>query len=233
MRRTHAFRRSCSRVFSSNASRSLEEYDLADLLLVPSRCSAQTFTAAGIPEDKLFLLGAGVDADLFQGEQGSTLPTRFSAERPNASRLLRSAHKRKGVHVLLEAWHKLALPNAQLTLVGSIHDEIRPFLSEFASPSVIAVGFTRCVEEVFRQSDIHIFPSECEGSAKSVYEACAAGLAQITTFESGDVVQDGLNGLIVPCNDVAALATAIRRSTLLRKRSGNSAGPPAIARKPN
>ena len=190
--------------------RSLEEYDLADLLLVPSRCSARTFTAAGIPEDKLFFLGAGVDADLFQGEQGSTLPTRFSAKRRMQAVFCGALIKRKGVHVLLEAWHKLALPNAQLTLVGSIHDEIRPFLSEFASPSVIAVGFTRCVEEVFRQSDIHIFPSECEGSAKSVYEACAAGLAQITTFESGDVVQDGLNGLIVPCNDVAALATAIQ-----------------------
>ena len=119
--------------------------------------------------------------------------------------------RRKGVHVLLEAWHKLSLPHAQLTLVGAVHDEIQPYLSQFGGPSVSAVGFTSCVHEVFRQSDIHIFPSECEGSAKSVYEACAAGLAQITTFESGDVVQDGLNGLIVPCNDVVALANAIRR----------------------
>ena len=64
---------------------------------------------------------------------------------------------------------------------------------------------------MFRQSDIHIFPSGCEGSPKSVYEACASGLAQITTFESGDVVRDEVNGLIVPPNDVVALANAIRR----------------------
>ena len=73
------------------------------------------------------------------------------------------------------------------------------------------IGFLSCVDEVFRQSDIHIFPSGCEGSPKSVYEACASGLAQITTFESGDVVRDEVNGLIVPPNDVVALANAIRR----------------------
>jgi glycosyltransferase involved in cell wall biosynthesis len=190
---------------------SLEEYDLADLLLVPSQCSAKTFTAAGIPEEKLFLLGAGVDTELFRNDDSSDLPVRFSAERPMRAVFCGALIRRKGVHVLLEAWHKLALPHAQLTLAGTVHDEIQPYLSQFGGPSLNAVGFTSCVHEVFRQSDVHIFPSECEGSAKSVYEACAAGLAQITTFESGDVVQDGLNGLIVPCNDVVALTNAIRR----------------------
>ena len=96
--------------------------------------------------------------------------------------------RRKGIHVLLEAWQKLSLPHAQLTLVGKIHEDMKPYLAQFAGPSVNAVGFSSCVDEVFRQSDVHIFPSECEGSPKSVYEACAAGLAQITTFEAGDVV---------------------------------------------
>jgi glycosyltransferase involved in cell wall biosynthesis len=197
---------------------SLEEYDLADLLLVPSQCSAQTFIAAGIPEEKLFPLGAGVDTDLFRSDEMPDLPGRFSAERPMRAVFCGALIRRKGVHVLLQAWHKLSLRHAQLTLVGTVHDEIRPFLAEFGGPSVNVVGFSSCVDEVFRQSDVHIFPSECEGSAKCVYEACAAGLAQITTFESGDVVQDGVNGLIVPCNDVDALAKAIRRLYISPKR---------------
>ena len=192
--------------------RSLEEYDLADLLLVPSQCSAKTFTTAGIPPEKLFMLGAGVDTELFRNDESSSSAVRkFSAKRPMRAVFCGALIRRKGAHILLEAWHKLALPHAHLTLVGTVHDEIKPYLSEFGGPSVSAAGFTSCVHEVFKQSDVHIFPSECEGSAKSVYEACAAGLAQITTFESGDVVQDGLNGLIVPCNDVAALMDAIRR----------------------
>ena len=94
---------------------------------------------------------------------------------------------------------------------AEFYDEtIADAYSEF-STMIKIIGFLSCVDEVFRQSDIHIFPSGCEGSPKSVYEACASGLAQITTFEAGDVVRDEVNGLIVPPNDVVALANAIRR----------------------
>lgn len=190
---------------------SLEEYDLADLLLVPSKCSARTFTSVGIPEEKLFMLGAGVDTALFQPKDASEVPAQFSAARPFRAIYCGALIKRKGVHVLLEAWHRLALPHAELTLIGAIHDEVKPALEAFGGPSVKPLGFARNVHELLRQADVHIFPSECEGSAKTVYEACAAGLAQITTFESGDVVQDGLNGLVVPPNDAGSLAAAIQR----------------------
>ena len=190
---------------------SLEEYDLTDLLLVPSRCSARTFTSAGIPEEKLFMLGAGVDTTLFQPKDPGEVPAQFSAARPLRAVFCGALIKRKGAHVLLEAWHRLALPHAELSLVGAVHDEIRPALAAFGGPSVKPLGFTRDVPGLLRQADVHIFPSECEGSAKTVYEACAAGLAQVTTFESGDVVQNERNGLIVPCNDVEALMAAVRR----------------------
>jgi glycosyltransferase involved in cell wall biosynthesis len=190
---------------------SLEEYDLVDLLLVPSRCSARTFTSVGIPEEKLFHLGAGVDTHLFQPKDAAEVPTVFSADRPLRVIFCGAVIKRKGAHLLLAAWHRLNLPHAELTLVGTIHEEIKPALAEFGGPTVKPLGFARNVHELLRQADVHVFPSECEGSAKTVYEACAAGLAQVTTFESGDVVQDGLNGLIVPCNDVESLMTAIRR----------------------
>lgn len=199
------------RLFTVTHEQILQEYDLADLLLVPSQCSAKSFLEAGIPEEKLFLLGAGVDTELFRNDESSEVPSAFSAQRPMRAVFCGALTRRKGIPVLLEAWHKLSLPHAELTLVGTIHEDVKPALERFAAPSINAVGFTSCVDEVFRQADVHIFPSECEGSPKSVYEACAAGLAQITTFESGDVVLNEVNGLIVPPNDVVALANAIRR----------------------
>lgn len=190
---------------------SLEEYDRADVLLVPSECSARTFTAAGISRDKIVMLGAGVDISLFEANPPARIPAQFTAERPMQAIYCGAVIKRKGAHLLLEAWHRLALPHAKLTLVGKVHPEIEPFLNEFGGPSVNALGFSNRVHELVKGADVHIFPSECEGSAKTVYEACAAGLAQITTFESGDVVQDGYNGLIVPANDAPALASAIEK----------------------
>jgi glycosyltransferase involved in cell wall biosynthesis len=51
----------------------------------------------------------------------------------------------------------------------------------------------------------------CEGCAKTTCEAAACGLPQITTRESGDVVQDGYNGVIIPRDDVDALCAALER----------------------
>lgn len=178
---------------------SLEEYDLADLILVLSERAAETFHAAGISDAKLFRMSRGVDTNRFR--PGSPPPV-FRAVFVGA--LIR----RKGVHVLLEAWKRLRLPDAELWLVGHAHAEIKPVLEPLPS-SVRVIGFTREVEKIYPQCSVHVFPSECEGSAKSTYEAAACGLAQVTTREAGDVVVNGINGIIVPPNNVDALAAAI------------------------
>jgi len=131
--------------------------------------------------------------------------------------------KRKGVHLLLEAWHKLALKNAELVLVGSAHEEIEPFLKKFASPNIRVVGFVANPEDLYRSASVHVFPTASEGSAKATYEAAACGLPQITTRESGDIVIDGVNGILIPPDDLGALCAAIEtlyRDAELRARLG-------------
>jgi len=86
----------------------------------------------------------------------------------------------------------------------------RYFLQGLPS-SVKILGFTNRVEELYRQCSVFVFPSECEGSAKSTYEAAASGLAQIVTRESGDVVIDGLNGFVIPPKNDEAIEDAILR----------------------
>jgi glycosyltransferase involved in cell wall biosynthesis len=114
------------------------------------------------------------------------------------------------VHLLLEAWRKLSLPNAELWLAGHPHGELMPYLADLPD-SVKILGFSKRVEELYRQCSLFVFPSECEGSAKATYEAAASGLAQITTRESGDVVVDGENGILIPPNNCEALCEAILR----------------------
>jgi glycosyltransferase involved in cell wall biosynthesis len=92
--------------------------------------------------------------------------------------------------------------------VGHPHLEMQPYLQELPA-SVKLLGFHKKVEELYRECNVFIFPSELEGSAKVTYEAAASGLAQITTRESGDVVVDGLNGLVIPPHDVHSLCSAI------------------------
>jgi len=181
--------------------RVLEEYDLADLILVLSEKAVETFLAVGFSRDQLFKIARGVDVERFT--PAPTPPPLFRAV------FVGSLIKRKGVHVLLEAWHKLRLRNAELVLVGTVHPEIRPYLERFSSPSVRVAGFQAHPEEIYRTASVHILPSSCEGSAKTTYEAAACGLPQITTRESGDVVIDGHNGILIPPENVDALAAAI------------------------
>lgn len=181
----------------------LEEYDLASLILVLSEKAAETFLAAGIPEAKLFRHQRGVDVERFT--PAAAPPEKFRAVFVGA--LIR----RKGVHVLLEVWHRLNLPDAELLLVGAVHPEIEPALREWGGRNVRVAGFAARPQDFYREASVHIFPSTCEGSAKATYEAAACGLPQITTRESGDVVLDGVNGILIPPNDPDALAAAIQR----------------------
>jgi glycosyltransferase involved in cell wall biosynthesis len=180
--------------------RFLEEYDLASLLVVLSGKAAETFRIQGFPEEKLFYLPRGVDVERFK-----------PGVRPPIFRVVFSGAliERKGIHHLLEAWHRLDLKDAELWLVGSVHDEAKPHLKKYRRDNIKVVGFVRDVENYLSQGTIHVFPSQCEGSAKVVYEAAACGLPQITTREAGDVVNDGVEGILVRPGDVGELATAI------------------------
>ncbi|EDY21288.1 glycosyl transferase group 1 [Chthoniobacter flavus Ellin428] len=180
----------------------LEEYDLADVILVLSDCAADTFLAAGFDKERLFSLPRGTDIERFTP---GTLPPKFRAIFVGALK------KRKGVDLLLETWHDLALKDAELVLVGAVHKEIEEYLARYGGPSVRVVGHVSKPEDYYRESSVHIFPSTCEGSAKVTYDAAACGLAQITTREAGDVVLDGVNGLVVPCGNKEALAEAIKK----------------------
>jgi glycosyltransferase involved in cell wall biosynthesis len=180
--------------------RFVEEYKLADLLLVLSETAANTFRARGFPEEKLFYLPRGVDVERFKPGQR---PVKFRAVFAGA------LIKRKGIHHVLEAWHRLNLPHAELWLVGSVHDEAKPYLKQFWCDNIRVVGFVRDPETYLNQSTVHVFPSQWEGSAKVTYEAAACALPQVTTREAGDVVRDGAEGIIVRPRDVDAIAAAL------------------------
>jgi glycosyltransferase involved in cell wall biosynthesis len=180
--------------------RFVREYDLADLLLVLSDKAAQTFRVRGFPEERLFYLPRGVDVERFKP---ATPPEIFRAVFAGA------LIKRKGIQHVLEAWHRLNLSNAELWLVGFVHDEAKPFLKEFWRDNIRVVGFVRDPENYLNQGTIHVFPSQWEGSAKVTYEAAACGLPQITTREAGDVVRNGVEGIIVKPGDVNAIAAAL------------------------
>jgi glycosyltransferase involved in cell wall biosynthesis len=86
------------------------------------------------------------------------------------------------------------------------------------------------VVELFAAADASILSSSWENFPHTVVEALSAGTPVLATATGGvaEVVRDGINGLLVPLGDTAALADAVRRffgDEALRKRLRANAAP--------
>ena len=76
------------------------------------------------------------------------------------------------------------------------------------------LGFVQDIPNLFSSCHIICLPSYYrEGLSKSLVEAAACGRAIVTSDWPGcrEVVQDGVNGLLVPARDVSSLAMALKR----------------------
>jgi glycosyltransferase involved in cell wall biosynthesis len=89
-------------------------------------------------------------------------------------------------------------------------------------------GFRRNVPELLPAFDLVVQPSRWEGLSISLLEAMAAGRPLVACDVQGnrDVIEHGVNGLMVPPLDPAALSAAIVRllsEPALAKRLGENA----------
>ena len=83
------------------------------------------------------------------------------------------------------------------------------------SESVTFHGQVKDVDEELSSSHMYVSTSNFEGISNSMLEALAIGVPTICTDCAGGgarlAVDDGVNGLLVPCGDVRALAEAMGR----------------------
>jgi len=199
----------------------LREYEIADFISVPSNFARRTFLERGFPPEKIIQVPYGVDISALD----PPLPS------DGIFRVLQvgGLTPRKGVQYLLEAWSGLSLPGAELWLVGSISDEIRPTLSRYA-------GSFRHFEPV-RQAELHHFYERAsvfalcsieEGMAMVIPQAMASGLPVICTENTGaaDLIDDGREGFVIPTRDVKVIRECIVRlfeDSQLRSRMAEAA----------
>ncbi len=138
---------------------------------------------------------------------------------------------RKGIYYLAEAFAQLAArnPDLQLTVAGCWLPEeaVRKFFPAQTRSRIRVTSFVRRYDmpELYAEHDIFLFPSLVEGMPLTLLEAMATGMPVVTTNSSGmaDVVEDEVNGLLVPAADTASLVEATGRlcgSAELREKLG-------------
>ena len=140
---------------------------------------------------------------------------------------------RKGIELLVDAMAELpASVSAHLLLVGHGMDGAeltRRIANSAVRDRIHVAGFRSDAPSLTAACDIFVLPSrKREGLARSLIEAMAYGVAPVVTDCGGspELVLDGESGIVVPVDDVAAIADAIRRlyeDGGLRQRYGQAA----------
>lgn len=105
-------------------------------------------------------------------------------------------------------------PRAKFISVGQgpLETQIRSLHADLdLGDRFLLLGFRRDVPDVLAACDAFVLASEHEGFPIAVMEALAAGLPVVATDVGGvpDAVDPGVEGVLVPCNDIDALAQAI------------------------
>ena len=125
----------------------------------------------------------------------------------------------KGFDTLIAAFARLAtrFPDWQLCIHGEGPE--RPRLTRQAAEHGLTErvrfpGATQDVEGTLSEADLFVFPSRFEGFPNALAEAMACGLASIAFDSPGavrELIRHGIDGLLVPLDDVGALAEAMAR----------------------
>ena len=120
---------------------------------------------------------------------------------------------RKGLIDLMTAWPIVAeaLPDAWLVVVGKGADEQRARETLGDAPRVKWLGYRSDIPSILKSLDVLVVPSHWEGFGLSAAEGLAAGVAVVATKASSlqEIIQDGINGRLVPPRDPASLSRAL------------------------
>lgn len=142
----------------------------------------------------------GVDLKLFsfQNSESEVNPTvNFG--------FLGQISERKGVKFLLDSFQDDRFKDCNLFLGGELQKTNIDFsIEDYNKPNIHFLGKTNQLD-FFKKIDILIHPSLIEGSAKVIYEAMASGVVPVATINSGSIIEDKKNGLIVKAGDVEDL----------------------------
>ena len=127
-----------------------------------------------------------------------------------------SFSKWKNQILLLDAFHIALKERQDLRLIfvgdGEENGNVQAQASEYKIQDKIEfIGITPNVNEYLNRSDVFVLSSTFEGFPLSIIEAMSVGLPIISTDVGGvpDIVKNGVNGFLVPSNDVIELSNSI------------------------
>ncbi len=129
----------------------------------------------------------------------------------------------KGINELVHAIYTLnrEFSKTTLLLVGPFEADLDPLEEDtirkiIEHPNIIETGYQKDVRPYLACADVLTFPSYREGFPNVVMQAGAMGLPSIVTNINGcnEIIEEGINGTIVPVRDTTTLCAKMRKMVL-------------------
>lgn len=185
----------------------VEETRLAKHFLAASSFTRDTLVEHGVDSASIRVVPYGVDLERFHPAEKAA-PV---AGTPLQLLFVGRINQRKGLRYLLEALQRLAPGTVELTICGRVLDGAEEWkLCDFIvnlRPSVSAEDLVKA----YQQADLFVLPSLAEGFGQVLLESLACGLPILATTRTAapDLIEEGVQGFVVPAERADLLADRI------------------------
>ncbi len=185
--------------------RKTEELQLADVVLCPSQFVLESLPTAA-RRDKTCVV-----AEFGSPAVQAPLASRPATREPLKLLFAGSMTQRKGLADLFAAIKLLNRSDVELVVMGSPIAPVEFYRRQLSSFRYEAPRPHAAVLQLMQDCDVFVLPSIVEGRALVQQEAMACGLPLIVTANAGaeDLIDEGVNGFLVPIRSPEVIASRI------------------------
>ena len=195
------------------------KYRQVDCFIAASEAIRQMLIADGVPADHAITVHEGIDVEHVAAAPPVNVHETFWL--PHLAPVVGNVAAlvpHKGQRYLVDAAHLVVqeMPDVRFIILGEgeLREHLEKQVHEYhLEKHVLLPGFRTDVLGCIKGFDLFAMSSVTEGLGTSLLDAMACGRPIVATEAGGipEIVEDGVNGLLVPPRDHAALAGAIVR----------------------
>ncbi len=187
-----------------------EELALADRIIVNSEWTRTAMLAQGAEASKIHIIPLSYEAPAEAAAYQRKVPEVFDRSRPLRALFLGQVTQVKGIMPVLEAMDIVGDLPVELHVAGPVRISVPDrFLRHPAVHWRGKVSQNR-IGDFYREADVFLFPSFCDGFGITQLEAQAWRVPVISSRCCGDVVADGVNGIRLSEVTAECIASALR-----------------------
>jgi glycosyltransferase involved in cell wall biosynthesis len=206
---------------TAHSTNAYQNFHRVDRVIAVSEAVRRFLIEKSVPADRISLVYNGIPAPApLPPETRAVMRRRLGlADSDKALCLVARFLSAKGHDLALEAVARLDDPRVRLFFVGKAEGE---WLSQIVGRvrelklerRVFFLGHQEKVYEILSAMDLYVAPSRREALSLAILEALSLGLPALVSDTGGnpEIIENGINGLLFPSENVVEMARAIKRA---------------------